>query len=206
MEYSYLPAELPTRIWKEYEQYSGDKQVSMLICAMWALTVVPAERIDFLKHTTTHPALDTQTTSAASNILQSWKTQSSKIAHTFSGGEGLHDHADRSKLNPIGSLGWLNDLGNSTTPVPHLTFEDLFFVARHGLSHGNVWTTSKHRLIDKIFIANFPPSNNSARILVIQHDNLYAVLEKVNSWYSDLSQIHGSSAALSSQATGSVSP
>lgn len=185
MEYNYLPAELPTRVWEAFQSYKGDREVSLLLSVAWSAFVVPTERLDFLQ--TNHHACDSQSKHCVpASIVKTWNAKKVEIVSDLKKPEGVCTFNNRDSLKPAGSSDWFRCICKDENPNSQPNYAELATVLRHGLSHGNIWTDSKKKAIENLYIANYPPSiSKPVKVLRVQECTLYALVEQFVGWYGN---------------------
>jgi hypothetical protein len=189
MQYKYLPADLPIRVWESLSRFCKEEEyeVSTLLCAAWAVFVVPTERLNLIEQSRPHPAGEAAMEDGVQSlIVEQWREKKNQRVMGLSQGEGLYSDVPLNvrDMNPD-SREWIHAITQS--PVNQCPcYGDFTKTMRNGLSHGNIWTGGKTQFIDMLYIANYPLSENqSPSVVAIRPESLLVVVDEFVEWYKD---------------------
>tara|TARA_R110002111_G_scaffold162975_2_gene229316 strand:- start:681 stop:1307 length:627 start_codon:yes stop_codon:yes gene_type:complete len=186
MEYNYLPAELPVRVWEAFEEYKiGQNEVSLLLSVAWAVFVVPTERLDFIASKSPHHAGDADSeTGIPKKLVGLWEEKKAKLVLDIKNPEGIYSIKNRDTLEPAGTNDWRSQILDKDKLETQQTYAELVSVLRHGLSHGNIWTDKNEEHIKNIYIANYPPNMGlPVKVLHVTASTLYTLVDEFVEWY-----------------------
>lgn len=208
MDYRLFLFDLPKRALEHYKSDPSVKDkthdVTLLLTMCWAVFVVPIERLDLLESRES-PARDSEFNSeSVKKALDDWcifKNKSVRKIVAAQPSDLLFVKKAKSlslqqagEIAP-GSEGWFAALKNENK-VDDILVYDILTCLRHGLSHGNIWTSPPtdgrgDMEIENLAIANYPPHSRCPSILVIKPSVLLNLAEKFVSWLEKNTQLAG---------------